>query len=167
MSIADGGSGGDPLDLAQDLTSSFGKFFRIDPLGSNSSNGQYGIPSDNPFVDDDGALDEIYAYGLRNPQRFGWDPANGNLIVAEIGQNTIEEISLVPRGGNLGWNVWEGSFRYVGRNGVNASTPRADGSMTYPLVEWAYADAAYGRQGRSRMRMLRNSAGAPSASRQR
>ncbi len=112
---ADGGSGGDPLDLAQNLHSAFGKLLRIDPLGSNSANGKYGIPASNPFVKDNDpkTLGEIYAWGLRNPQRFTWDPKNGNMFVADIGQNTVEEINLVTAGANLGWNDWEGSFAFV------------------------------------------------------
>lgn len=140
VGVADGGSGGDPMNLAQDLQNGFGKVLRIDPLGSTSANGQYGIPSDNPFVGDDDVLGEIYAYGLRNPQRFGWDPANGHLFLADIGQNAIEEVSLVPRGGNLGWNAWEGSYRFVSRSGVDPSHPRSDADVTYPVVEWAHAD---------------------------
>lgn len=137
---ADGGSGGDPLNLAQDLSSAFGKILRIDPLGSNSSNGQYGIPADNPFVGSDGTLEEIYALGMRNPQRFGWDPANGNLFMADIGQGTVEKISLVPAGGNLGWNEWEGSYRFAGRSEVDASDPRSDSDITYPVVEYSRED---------------------------
>ena len=74
--MADGGSGGDPLNNAQNLGSAFGKILRLDPLGSNSANGQYGIPDDNPFANDGDptTLGEIYAYGVRNPHRFGWIP---------------------------------------------------------------------------------------------
>ncbi len=149
VGVADGGSGGDPLNLAQDPASAFGKVLRIDPLASNGANGQYGIPSDNPFVGDDeaGALDEIYASGVRNPQRFGWDRATGNMFLADIGQNTIEEVSRVTPGANLGWNVWEGSFRYVGRSGVDDADPRSDPAMTYPVVEYAHGDPLL--QGRS------------------
>ena len=63
-------------------------------------------------------LGEIYAVGLRNPQRFAWDSKTGNMFVADIGQNTVEKVSLVTAGANLGWNKWEGSFTYVGREGV-------------------------------------------------
>lgn len=140
VGVADGGSGGDPLNLAQNPSSPFGKILRIDPLGSDAGNGEYRIPADNPFAGSDDTLGEIYALGMRNPQRFGWDPANGNLYVADIGQNTVEELSPVPAGGNLGWNVWEGSFRYLGREGVDTSSPRSDPAMTYPIAEYDHSD---------------------------
>ncbi len=140
VSNADGGSGGDPLNHAQDLASAFGKLFRIDPLGSNSSNGEYGIPASNPFVGDAGALGEIYAYGIRNAQRFGWDRVNGNMFLADIGQSTIEKLTLVTAGANLGWNVWEGSFRYGGRSGVSLANQRGDPSVTYPVAEYGQRD---------------------------
>lgn len=144
VAVADGGAGGDPMDLAQDLSSGFGKILRIDPLGSDSENGAYGIPPDNPFRNNGQALDEIYAYGMRNPQRFGWDAANGDMFVADIGQNTVEEVSPVPRGGNLGWNIWEGSFRYMGRSGVDVTRPRSDPGMTFPVAEYSHEDPLIG-----------------------
>jgi glucose/arabinose dehydrogenase len=145
MGVADGGSGGDPLRLAQNLGNGFGKVFRIDPLGTNSANGKYGIPAANPFVADNDAntLGEIYAYGVRNPQRFGWDARNGNLILADIGQNIVEEITLVPRGGNLGWNDWEGSFRYISRQEVGLDKQRGDARVVYPLVEYGQIDPLF------------------------
>jgi hypothetical protein len=140
VGIADGGSGGDPMDLSQDMGSAFGKIFRIDPLGENGPRGRYGIPRDNPFVGRSGVLGEIYASGVRNPQRFGWDPANGNLFVADIGQNTVEEVSLAPAGADLGWNTWEGSFRYVGREGVEAGEYQGERGLSYPVAEWGHPD---------------------------
>ncbi len=140
VSIADGGSGGDPLNHGQNLASAFGKIFRIDPLGTNSANGEYGIPADNPFVGDRSTLGEIYAYGVRNAQRLAWDPANGTMYLADIGQNIVEEISPVPAGGNLGWNDWEGSFRFISRSAVDLDNPRSDPSVTYPVAEWGQVD---------------------------
>jgi hypothetical protein len=143
MGAADGGDGGDPLNLAQSRRSAFGKILRLDPLGSNSSNGQYGIPADNPFANDDipDTLGEIYALGLRNPQRFNWDSATGNMLVADIGQESVEEISLVTAGANLGWNDWEGSFRFFGTQGVvSLANPRGEARMTYPVVEYGQRD---------------------------
>ena len=139
---ADGGSGGDPLNLSQDLSKIFGKILRIDPLGSDSPNGEYGIPSANVFSADGNAdtLGEIYAYGVRNPQRFDWDPSNGNLFLADIGQNIVEEVSLVTNGANLGWNVWEGSYRFISRRAVSLVDPRGEAGFTYPVVEYGQPD---------------------------
>jgi hypothetical protein len=142
MGVADGGSGGDPLKLSQNLGSAFGKVFRIDPLGSNSANKKYGIPPANPFVKDgdDATLGEIYAYGVRNPQRFTWDSRNGNMFLADIGQNIVEEVSPVTAGANLGWNDWEGSFRFISRQEVSLENPRGDPKVTYPVVEYGQLD---------------------------
>jgi hypothetical protein len=140
VGVADGGSGGDPLRLSQNLGSAFGKIFRIDPLGSTSANKKYGIPPGNPFIKRAGVLPEIYAYGVRNPQRFAWDPKNGNLFVADIGQNIVEEISPVTAGANLGWNDWEGSFRFISRQAVSLEHPRSDPAVTYPIAEWGQSD---------------------------
>ncbi len=142
IGVADGGSGGDPLDLAQNLGSGFGKIFRIDPLGSNSANGEYGVPSENPFAEDGDpdTLGEIYAFGVRNPQRFAWDPENGNMFLADIGQNIVEELSVVTRGADLGWNDWEGSFRWISRQEVRLADHRSDPSVTYPVAEYGQLD---------------------------
>ena len=140
VSVADGGSGGDPLNHAQNLASTFGKILRIDPLGSNSANGEYGIPAGNPFVGDAGALGEIYAYGVRNVQRFAWDAANGDMFLADIGQDIVEKISLVTAGANLGWNDWEGSFRFISGSGVSLADQRGDPTVTYPVAEYAQLD---------------------------
>lgn len=96
------GNGGDP-------SNPFGSILRIDPLGSDSSNGKYGIPASNPFVENSGFLSEIFAYGFRNPWKLSFDQ-NGQLYVADVGQNDIEEISLVEKGKHYGWPVKEGRF---------------------------------------------------------
>jgi hypothetical protein len=142
VGIADGGSGGDPLSLAQNLNAGFGKIMRIDPLGSNSANGQYGIPADNPFAGDgdDATLGEIYAYGVRNPQRFAWDSENGNMFFSDIGQNIVEEISQVTAGANLGWSDWEGSFGFISRQAVSLADQQGDAGVTYPLAEYGQLD---------------------------
>ncbi|MQA29295.1 MAG: hypothetical protein GEU82_05560 [Luteitalea sp.] len=139
---ADGGSGGDPFEMGQNLGSAFGKLLRIDPLGSDSKNGKYGIPAANPFVKNAtaGALPEIYAYGLRNPQRFAWDSKTGDLFVADIGQNIVEEVSIVTAGANLGWNDWEGSFGYISRTAVSLENQRGDSKVVYPVVEYDQSD---------------------------
>jgi glucose/arabinose dehydrogenase len=138
--VADGGSGGDPLRMAQNMGSIFGKILRIDPLGGGSGNKKYGVPASNPFVGTAGTLPEIYAYGVRNPQRFSWDPRSGRLFLADIGQNIVEEVSIITAGANLGWNDWEGSYRYISREAVNLTGPRADPKVTYPIVEYGQPD---------------------------
>ena len=140
MGFADGGSGGDPFKHAQNLGSFFGKIHRIDPLGSNSANGKYGIPASNPFVKTAGALGEVYAYGVRNPQRLFWDSKNGNMYMSDIGQNIVEEISPVTAGANLGWTIWEASFHYLGREGVGLDNPRGDPKVTFPIAEYDHSD---------------------------
>jgi len=142
VGVADGGSGGDPMDLAQNLGTVFGKILRIDPLGSNSQNGRYGIPVHNPYVSDgdDHTLGEVFASGLRNPQGLAWDPANGNMFVTDIGQNIIEEINLVTAGADLGWNTWEGSYRFISRQAVALSDPRSQPGVTFPIAEYGQLD---------------------------
>lgn len=140
VGLADGGSGGDPMNLAQNLGSPFGKILRIDPLGTNSRNGKYGIPSNNPFVGQSGgAMGEVYAYGLRNPQRFSWDARTGYLYVADIGQNIVEEISQVTAGANLGWNRWEASFAHSARQ-IRLENQRGEPGLVYPIVEFDHRD---------------------------
>ena len=143
---ADGGSGGDPFNMSQNLSSIFGKILRIDPLGKNSKNGKYGIPVANPFAGDntDETLGEIYAYGVRNPQRFSWDAKNQAMYVADIGQNIVEEVSPVTRGANLGWNKWEGSYRYANRS-IELENPRSEAGMTWPIAEFDHRDPLLGR----------------------
>ena len=139
----DGGSGGDPHGHGQNLASGFGKVLRIDPMGRNSANGKYGIPARNPFVadGDPNTLGEIFAYGLRNPQHIAWDRQNGRMFLTDIGQGVIEELDTLSAGSNLGWNAWEGSFRFVGRQGVSLDGQRSDPKMSYPIAEYAQADS--------------------------
>ncbi len=128
IAIGDGGSGGDPLELAEDPANPFGAILRIDPLGSNGINGAYGIVADNALAadGDPGTLGEIYCYGLRNPQRFGWDIVTGNCFIADIGQNVVEEINLAANGAHFGWDLREGSFDFEGGNTAGLTDPVAE-----------------------------------------
>ena len=140
--MADGGAAGDELDIAQDLSRVFGKILRVHPLGSNSVNGRYGVPADNPYArdGDDRTLGEIFASGVRNPQGFDWDPSTGDLLMADIGQSVVETLNVVPLGGDLGWNTWEGSYRVVTNTRVEASNPRGDPGITFPVAEFDQND---------------------------
>jgi len=141
IGAADGGSGGDPYKMGQNLQSAFGKILRIDPLGSNSANGKYGVPDSNPFVKDERKpLPEIYAYGIRNVQKIFWDSKTGGMFMSDIGQNAVEEISPVTPGANLGWNTWEGSYRFAGKGRVFPDNPRADANVVYPVAEYDHSD---------------------------
>jgi glucose/arabinose dehydrogenase len=141
VGFADGGSGGDPFKLGQNMSSAFGKILRIDPLGTNSANGKYGIPASNPFVKKPApdTLKEIYASGVRNPQRFSWDAKTGRMYLADIGQNVVEEISPVTAGANLGWSKWEASYMFTNQQ-VDLTKPRSEPGMTWPVVEYDHRD---------------------------
>jgi glucose/arabinose dehydrogenase len=116
IGLGDGGSGGDPHGNAQSLGTLLGKMLRIDPRPAGGD--PYTIPPDNPFVDRAGARPEIWAYGLRNPWRYSFDRATGDLWIADVGQSAWEEIDRhpadAPSGANYGWNLVEGSHRYAG-----------------------------------------------------
>ena len=134
IGLGDGGSRGDPNGNGQNLSTLLGSILRID-VGALDSQGRYSIPSDNPFVDNSNARSEIWAYGLRNPWRFSFDPLNGDLWVGDVGQNAYEEIDLIKRGGNYGWKVMEGLHCYA----------RADGACDQSGIELPIAE--YGRDG--------------------
>lgn len=112
---------------AQKLNTPLGKILRIDVDGNNAANGQYGIPADNPFQGP-GQVKEIYAFGFRNPFRFSFDRATGDLYVGDVGQNDLEEVDLVEKGKNYGWNFKEGTkfFHINGDDeGFAADVPEA------------------------------------------
>ncbi|MEM9836858.1 MAG: PQQ-dependent sugar dehydrogenase [Bacteroidota bacterium] len=115
IGTGDGGGGGDPLDTGQDPQSLLGKMLRI-KVDSVSSNSGYDIPADNPFVNDDDVLDEIWSLGLRNPWRYSFDRQTGDLWIGDVGQNAREEIDLEwsnsPGGLNFGWDCREGLINF-------------------------------------------------------
>ena len=107
IALGDGGSRGDPQENGQDLGTLLGSILRID-VSTVDSTGAYAVPSDNPFVGHSGARPEIWAYGLRNPWRFSFDRATGELWTADVGQNRFEEVDIIRPGLNYGWNIMEG-----------------------------------------------------------
>ncbi len=123
VSLGDGGSANDPLGAGQNRQLLLGSILRIDV----DSALPYAIPPDNPFVDDNRALDEIWAYGLRNVWRFSFDRQSGDLYMGDVGQNRWEEINFQPAdsggGENYGWNVWEGSHPFAGGSADNHVPP--------------------------------------------
>lgn len=112
IAFGDGGGGGDPEGNGQRLDTLLGKLLRIDPQGGDP----YAIPEDNPFAGDPNARGEIWAYGLRNPWRFSFDSASGDLLVADVGQSDWEEIDWAPAsspgGENYGWSQMEGTHPF-------------------------------------------------------
>ncbi|MEJ5239926.1 MAG: PQQ-dependent sugar dehydrogenase [Anaerolineales bacterium] len=123
LGLGDGGSAGDPQNNAQNPRSLLGKLLRIDVDGGDP----YAIPSDNPFGN------EVWAYGLRNPWRFAFD-RNGDLYIADVGQNKWEEVNFLPAGAapgaNFGWRLWEGNHPYE-------SNPPAEGYL-FPIAEYGH-----------------------------
>ena len=134
VALGDGGSAGDPQGRGQRLDTLLGKLLRLDV----SEPGVYRLPADNPFVGDSNARAEIWAYGLRNPWRFSFDRATGDLYIADVGQNSFEEIDFAPAsspgGENYGWRVMEGLSCF--EPGRDCNSPR----FTPPI-------AVYGRDG--------------------
>jgi glucose/arabinose dehydrogenase len=113
IATGDGGSGGDPNKNGQNKKALLGKILRID-VSKTGANTKYGIPADNPFAGNtEGFREEIYAFGLRNPWRFSIDRTTGFLWAADVGQDKIEEIDIVEKGGNYGWNPMEGNDCYT------------------------------------------------------
>lgn len=133
ISSGDGGAGGDPGNRAQSVTNLLGKILRIDVDGD--SNGNYGIPADNPYFGSTSAMPEIWAYGLRNPWKFSFDRDTGDLWIADVGQNEIEEINMVPStvaGLNYGWRCYEGNSIF------NSSGCPASSSLTFPIAQYSH-----------------------------
>ncbi|TLD41037.1 MAG: hypothetical protein JETT_2683 [Candidatus Jettenia ecosi] len=108
IATGDGGSGGDPFGNGQSLKTLLGKILRID-VDNPSEGRNYGIPADNPFAGNaSGFMKEIYAYGLRNLWRFSFDPETQWLWAADVGQYHFEEVDIIGKGKNYGWNIMEG-----------------------------------------------------------
>jgi len=132
IGLGDGGSGGDPLGNGQNLQTLLGKMLRID-VDHTTGALPYAIPADNPFVAG-GGLPEIWAYGLRNPFRFSFDTASGKLFVGDVGQNLYEEVDILQKGGNYGWNVMEGLHCYNPATGCDKT------GLMLPIAEYGHSE---------------------------
>lgn len=130
VGLGDGGGAGDPEENGQDRSTLLGSILRIDVDGGDP----YAVPPDNPFVGQSGRRGELWAWGLRNPWRFAFDPPSGRLYVADVGQSSWEEVNAVPadEGGlNYGWNVMEGAHCF--------QAPSCDQSgLVLPVLEYGH-----------------------------
>jgi glucose/arabinose dehydrogenase len=132
IGLGDGGSGGDPQGNGQNRTALLGKMLRIDV----DSGDPYGIPEDNPFVNDSAYRPETWALGFRNPWRYSFDRATGDLYIADVGQGNWEEVSFQPAdsegGENYGWNIFEANHPFEG------SGDRA--AFVMPIAEYSHSE---------------------------
>ena len=135
IGLGDGGSAGDPENRSQNLQTLLGKMLRID-IDNTEGSTNYAVPSNNPFVGDPNALDEIWSYGLRNPWRFSFDSETDELWIGDVGQGSIEEINRAPAGvsgQNYGWRCYEGTQEY------NTSGCPNQSELTFPMAEYSHS----------------------------
>jgi len=134
VGFGDGGSRNDPKATGQDLTQLLGSIIRID-VNSKSNGLAYGIPTDNPFVSVKGACPEIFAHGLRNPWRIAFDSKSGRFWCGDVGQELLEEVNVITKGGNYGWSSREGTHPF-------GSRPNVEGVSTPIEPVWEYDHTA-------------------------
>ncbi|MFQ5585763.1 MAG: PQQ-dependent sugar dehydrogenase [Thermodesulfobacteriota bacterium] len=130
IGMGDGGSGNDPHDNGQDLSTLLGAMLRID-VDRKDAGREYAVPADNPFRGKRGARPEVWAYGLRNPWRFNFDPVTGLLFAGDVGQDAREEVDIIVGGKNYGWRVMEGSICTPGIGRVCNKS-----GLTLPIIDY-------------------------------
>lgn len=133
ISSGDGGSGDDPHGNGQNKSALLGKILRID-VDHESGGKHYAIPSDNPFAGSNEFREEIYAYGLRNPWRFSFDSVTKQLWTGDVGQNDYEEIDIIEKGGNYGWNTMEGKHCFEPSSGCDTE------GLQLPIAEYGRSE---------------------------
>ncbi|MEM7375309.1 MAG: PQQ-dependent sugar dehydrogenase [Bacteroidota bacterium] len=146
LGIGDGGSVLRNYSFLSNSTATiWGSVIRIDPAGNDSNNGNYGIPIDNPFVNESSALGEIWVHGFRNPHRISWDETgSGIMLITNIGQHSVEEVNLGIAGADYGWPYREGTFLYD----ANANPelvyplPASDTGYTYPVIQYDHDEGS-------------------------
>ena len=134
IGTGDGGSANDPQGNGQNMATLLGKMLRID-VDPAKARAPYGVPPDNPFVGWKNAAPEIWAYGLRNPWRFAFDAGTGWLYAGDVGQNAREEIDVIQKGKNYGWNIMEGTICTPGVNPVCEPDGLERPILDYPRSE--------------------------------
>lgn len=148
VGMGDGGSGGDPQCFAQNPLSYLGKMLRLDVNQNMEVSPYYGIPADNPYINNPAFYPEIWAIGLRNPWRFSFDRQNGDLWVGDVGQGDREEINHIVQGSgqaiNFGWKVMEGNFCYDNTNCGTNQTPCNDAAFTSPFFDYGRSSSTGG-----------------------
>ena len=135
VGFGDGGDAGDPQENGQNLGTLLGKILRLDV----DSGSPYAIPPDNPFVGEPGVREEIWAYGLRNPWRFAFDRATGDLYIADVGQGKYEEVHAAPAGlggQNYGWDIMEGAHCFEPQSGCDQT------GLVLPVIEYNHSTGA-------------------------
>ncbi|MEO1495903.1 MAG: PQQ-dependent sugar dehydrogenase [Planctomycetota bacterium] len=146
IALGDGGGAGDPRNLAQDISTTtsgsggkgfpHGSILRVDPLESGGA--PFSVPADNPFVGQANTIEEVWAYGLRNPHKFVWDTAaEEKMLISDIGQGNVEEVNLGVAGANYGWDAREGTFLYDNPGSVGALPGgHPTDAFTYPVAQY-------------------------------
>lgn len=130
IGVGDGGAAGDPYGNGQNKKTLLGSILRID-VNQSDQDQNYTIPRDNPFAGNRvGNREEIFAYGLRNPWRFTFHPVSGDLWAGDVGQNRLEEIDIIKKGKNYGWNIMEGTECYRRSNDCDTT------GLTAPILEY-------------------------------
>ncbi len=142
IGMGDGGSGNDPEGNGQNLSTLLGSMLRID-VDRKEGGKAYAIPIDNPFRNQSDISPEIWAYGLRNPWRFSFDALTGDLWAGDVGQNHREEINIIQRGRNYGWNIMEGSICRPGVNRLCDKSPYALPIYDYPRSQGTVVIGGY------------------------
>ncbi|WP_158211935.1 PQQ-dependent sugar dehydrogenase [Robiginitalea sediminis] len=127
LGIGDGGAGlGGYPQLCDNPSQIWGSVLCLDPSGTNSANGRYGIPKDNPYAGTAEGLGEVWASGFRNPHRITWDAETGHMFISNIGQHSVEEVNLGLKGADYGWPNREGTFLF---------DVQANSELVYPVPE--------------------------------
>ena len=150
LSLGDGGWANDPQGNAQNLGTLLGTVLRLD-VDHTQGDKAYAIPKDNPFVDRPGARGEIWAYGLRNIWRMSFDRETGELWGGDVGQNLWEEIDLIIKGGNYGWNIREGFHPFLEKP---TEDPLLDPVVEYPRSEGLSITGGYVYRGRKNQKLI-------------